>query len=109
MVKPKTPIVTQKHQIYFTCLLVKRKKNQIYYICVEEEPKKPKDKQICNDLSASVEAFFCCSCLLHMHIFTRERERERESYEKQKVRWENYMYKIVVETIVCMYEFQNVW
>ena len=47
--------------------------------------------------------------LTHAHIHKRERERERESYEKQKVRWENYMYKIVVEPIVLMYEFQNVW
>ena len=59
VVKPKTPTVTQKYQIYFTYLLLKKKKkNQIYYICVEEEPKKSKHKQICNDLSASVEAFF---------------------------------------------------
>ena len=28
------------------------------YIFVDEEPKKPKDKQIYNDLSALVEAFF---------------------------------------------------
>ena len=105
--KPKTLTVNQKHQIYFTYLLLKRKKKKsdlLYY--VEKESKKPKDKQICNDLSASVEAYFllllrlacllqlrltfCCSCVLHCtYSWERERERERERWKekKQKVRW----------------------
>ena len=59
-------------------------------------------------------------CLLHLWLFfaalasytctySQERERERESYEKQKVRWENYMNRNIVEPIVWMYGFQNVW
>ena len=46
-----------------------------------EITKKPKDKQICNDLSASIEASFCYSCLLHMNFFMRERERERKRWK----------------------------
>ena len=105
--KPKTLTVNQKHQIYFTYLLLKRKKKSDLLYHVEKESKKPKDKQICNDLSASVEAYFllllrlacllqlrltfCCSCVLHC-TYSRERERERElkkemKRKKQKVRW----------------------
>ena len=82
--KPKTLTVNQKHQIYFTYLLLKRKKkkkNQIYY-----------------DLFALVETFFfvaLASCTaLSAQIYEREREREREREsieerdEKQKVIWE---------------------
>ena len=77
--KPKTLTVNQKHQIYFTYLLLKRKKkNSDLLYHVEKESKKPKDKQICNDLSASVEAYFLLLLCLALHIFTRERERERE-------------------------------
>ena len=79
MVKPKTPTMTQKtSNLLHLPLAQKKKRNQIYHIFVEEEPKKPKDEQIYNDLSASVEAFFAalasCTC-----TYERERERERES------------------------------
>ena len=107
--KPNTLTVNQKHQIYFTNLLLKRKKKSDLLYYVEKESKKPKDKQICNDLSASVEAYFllllrlacllqlrltfCYSCVLHC-TYSRERERERErelkkemKRKKQKVKW----------------------
>ena len=119
--KPKTLTVNQKHQIYFTYLLLKRKKKSDLLYHVEKESKKPKDKQICNDLSASVEAYFllllrlacllqlrltfCCSCVLHC-TYSRERERERieEKDEKKKAKSE-------VGTIVVslLYLYQNVW
>ena len=104
--KPKTLTVNQN--IIFTLLTFCSKENKknirFIILCWEsEEPKKPKDKQICNGLSASVEAYvllllhlaclhqlrliFCCSCLLHC-TYSWERERERERDEKQKVRCE---------------------
>ena len=109
MMKPKTLTINQKHQIYFTYLLLKRNKKSDLLYYVEKESKKPKDKQICNDLSTSVAAYFllllclacllqlrltfCCSCVLHC-TYSRERERERErelkkemKRKKQKVRW----------------------
>ena len=96
----------KKHQIFLP-FAQKKKRNQIYYIFVEEEPKKPKDKQIYNDLSASVEAFFA-ALAFGACTYEREREREREIW-KEKVRWENYMHKTIVEPNVWMYGFQNVW
>ena len=95
--KPNTLTVNQKHQIYFTYLLLKRKKKLDLLYYVEKESKKPKDKQICNDLFASVEAYFLlllrlacllqqrlifsalASCISHIHEREREREREREN------------------------------
>ena len=71
----------KKHQIFLP-FAQKKKRNQIYYIFVEEEPKKPKDKQIYNDLSASVEAFFAA---LAFGACTYERERERDMKRKSEM------------------------
>ena len=64
-----------------------------------EITKKSKDKQICNDLSASIEASFCYSCLLHMNLFMRERERERERDENCMDVWISKC--VVVVILVC--------
>ena len=111
--KPKTLTVNQKNQIYFTYLLLKRKKKSDLLYHVEKESKKPKDKQICNDLSASVEAYFllllrlacllqlrltlCCSCVLHC-TYSREREREnwRKRWKEKSKKWGGYYCCLIV-------------
>ena len=117
MVKPKTLTVNQN--IIFTLLTFCSKENKknirFIILCWEsKEPKKPKDKQICNDLPALVEAYFllllhlayllqlrlifCCSCLLH-RTYSRERERILKKEMKSKGWDGNY----------CCLLYQNVW
>ena len=90
--KPKTLTVNQKHQIYFTYLLVKRKKkNQIYYIMLRKNQRSPKISRFVMICLLQLRLTFCCSCVLHC-TYSRERERERElkkemKRKKQKVRW----------------------
>ena len=91
----------------------KKKISDLLY-CVEKA-KKPNDKQICNDLSASVEAYFLLLLPLALHIFTRERGRD----EKQKVRWElllsvvpkrvDVISKCVVVGNLGICRIKNVW
>ena len=107
---PKTLTVNQKHQIYFTYLLLKRKlkKNQIYYIMLRKNQRSLKINRFVMICLLQLRLIFCCSCVLRLAcllqlrlIFSalasctahiRERERERElkkemKRKKQKVRW----------------------
>ena len=99
--KPKTLTVNQKHQIYFTYLLLKRKKkNQIYYIMLRKNQRSPKISRFVMICLLQLRLIFCYSCVLPVcfswgllfaalasctaHIHERERERERDEKKKAK-------------------------
>ena len=88
MVKPKTPTMTQKYQIYFTYLLLKRKKEiRLTIFLLRKNQRSPKISSFIMICLLQLRLFLLPLPLAHAHIHERERERERERDEKQKVRW----------------------